>query len=85
MDQMLLCGRFSEFVSELIRIKNKETEDESLWEYYLHYPFLEMSYPEFRRRLGVDKEKQPTEANLETTVRNSKQILDGFVPDDIED
>lgn len=80
-DQMILCGRFSEFVSEFIRIKNKETEEDSVWQYYLHYPFLEMSFAEFRKRIGIDKTDQPSKSDLETTVRNSKQILDGFVPD----
>lgn len=84
MDQMILCERFEEFVSEFIKIKNDETEEDSLWQYYLHYPFLEMSFAEFRKRLGIDKSEQPTKSDLETTVRNSVNILDGFVPDDIE-
>lgn len=84
LDQMILCGRFSEFVFEFIKIKNQETEEDSLWEYYLHYPFIEISFEEFKRRLGIGKDEEHTKSNLEATVRKSKNILDGFIPDDIE-
>lgn len=40
MDQMILCGRFLDFICEFVEITN----DDLLWEYYLHYPFLEVSY-----------------------------------------
>lgn len=81
MDQMILCGRFSEFVSEFIKIKNQETEEESMWEYYLHHPFIEISFEEFKRRLGIGADEPQAKSNLEATVRESMNILDGFVPE----
>lgn len=80
LDQMILCGRFSEFVSEFIKIKNEETEEDSLWEYFLHHPFIEISFEEFKRRLGIGVDEEQNH-NLEATVRESKNILDGFVPE----
>lgn len=80
MDQAIMCGRFHEVIMDIINIKNEETEDDSLWEYYLHHPFIEISFEEFKRRLGIDI-KKPSAQNLEATVHNSAQILNGFVPD----
>lgn len=85
LDQMILCGRFSEFVSEFIKLKNQETEEESLWEYYLHYPFIDMSFEDFKRQLEIGNDEPQAKPNLETTVRQSMNILGGFVPDDIEE
>lgn len=86
MDQMIECGRFSEFVSEIVKIINEEQENDAVWQYYLHHPMIEISFAEFKRRIGFDNtDPEENECNLETTVRKSKNILDGFVPDDIEE
>lgn len=77
MDQMILCGRFLDFICEFVEITN----DDLLWEYYLHYPFLEMSYDEFKRRLGIGDDEPQPKSNLEATVKQSMNILDNFVPD----
>ncbi len=77
MDQMILCGRFLDFICEFVEITN----DDLLWEYYLHYPFLEMSYDEFKIRLGIGDDEPQPKSNLEATVKQSMNILDNFVPD----
>lgn len=77
MDQMILCGRFLDFICEFVELTN----DDLLWEYYLHYPFLEMSYDEFKRRLGIGDDEPQPKSNLEATVKQSMNILDNFVPD----
>lgn len=77
MDQMILCGRFLDFICEFVEITNEDL----LWEYYLHYPFLEMSYDEFKRRLGIGDDEPQPKSNLEATVKQSMNILDNFVPD----
>ena len=77
MDQMILCGRFLDFICEFVEITN----DDLLWEYYLHYPFLEVSYDEFKRRLGFGNDEPQPKSNLEATVIQSINILDNFVPD----
>lgn len=77
MDQMILCGRFLDFICEFVEITN----DDLLWEFYLHYPFLEMSYDEFKRRLGIGNDEPQPKSNLEATVKQSMNILDNFVPD----
>lgn len=79
MEQMILCGRFHEFVTEFIDNVNEDT----LWESYLHYPFPPFSFDKFKEMLkngsADDAQKR---ANLEATVKQSMNILDSFVPDD---
>ena len=78
LDQMILTDRFSAFVSELLRIRNEEKDEQTLWEFFLHKVF-DKSYAEFLRET-----KQPSPAEtvsrdeLEATVRHSFDILDGF-------
>ena len=67
MDQMILCGRFLDFICEFVEITN----DDLLWEYYLHYPFLEMSYDEFKRRLGIGDDEPQPKSNIYPCSGNS--------------
>lgn len=39
LDQMILTDRFSAFVSELLRIRNEEKDEQTLWEFFLHKVF----------------------------------------------
>lgn len=78
MDQMLDCGRLSEFISSFIETTNEDL----LWENYLHYPLLDMSFDEFKRRLGIGVDEAQVKYNLETTVKQTINILDSFVPED---
>ena len=82
-NQMIDSGRFSDFVSEFMGITNRETEDKTVWEYYLHHPFLEMSFDEFRKQLKISNHPQEgaKKANFETTVKNSFDMLNGFEPE----
>lgn len=74
-DQMILYKSFNEFVDTLWEKHN----DEILLDLYLSYnPYNTMNYDKFK-----DLAKQPVEQNtksLETTVKNSYNILNGFNP-----
>lgn len=78
-DKMLLSGRFSEFVDEIITIRNEEQEEKTLWEFYLHRVF-EQSFQDFKNSLNTttQKEKVPTEEELIATVTGSMGILADF-------
>lgn len=84
LEQMILADRFGEFVSEFLNIHNSETENDTLWEMYLHHPFLDKTFDEFKNQCGIKKaSNQP--ANIEATidvVKNSIDVLSGFEPDD---
>lgn len=77
-DNMLITGRFSDFVSELMRIRNEEKDDQTLWEYFLHRVF-DKSYADFSREA-----KQPIQSEavrkdkIEATVKHSFDMLNDF-------
>lgn len=67
-----------EFVGEIVTIKNEETEDQALWEFWLHKDF-ERSFAEFRESLAQSPAQEASEEDLVSIVQQSKAIL-SFVP-----
>ena len=81
LDSMIRTGRLTEFVDEFIEIHNEEMTDETTWAIWLHKT-IEMSYPEFRKSLGIDDHTAaapPPQEVVQSTVAESKRILSGFV------
>lgn len=77
---MIRTGRFFDFVNEFVKIRNEELDDKALWEFWLHKDF-EHSYAEFmdiiknnNLNMNISKEQ------MVETIRDSKEILDSFVP-----
>ena len=68
---MIASGRFYEFVTEFINLEN----DRILWELYLHKVF-DKSFEEFKSSFAVTQPKE----DIETTVKDSKSILESFIP-----
>lgn len=81
MDQMLLTGRFTEFVIEIQKITAKEKDDQTTWEFFLA-KIHDKSFNDFKKDLlaSVNAEKV-AEADLETTVKESWEIVGGFNPE----
>ena len=78
LDGMIKGRRFSAFVSEFVAITNEELEDKTLWEFWLHKNF-DLTYGEFLERAKRSKaEKIPSRCELETTVKESAEMLNGF-------
>ena len=75
---MIRCGRLYEFICEVVAIKNEETEEQALWEMWLHNDF-EQSYVEFRESLERSSNAEASEEELASIVRQSQEIL-SFVP-----
>lgn len=73
MDCMIDQGRLFEFVLEFMDFENEKT----LWELYLHKVF-DKSFNEFKN--SIPKSNVQPKENLETTVKNSFEILGGFNP-----
>lgn len=76
MEMYIDANRFSEFVDEIIIITNEEEENATLWELYLHKVYEE-SWGEFYDTYKSTKIKK-TEEDYETTIENSKHMLEGF-------
>lgn len=69
-DSLIISERFTEFVLELLEIENEEM----MWEFYLHKVY-DKSFDEFKESMKPVPKEQ-----LETTVQNSKSILNNFNP-----
>lgn len=75
LDVLISNSRFSDFIVEFINSENEK----KAWEYYLHKVF-DKSFDEFKSSISsVQNEKVP-EADLETTIKDSKNILKNFNP-----
>lgn len=80
MDGMISTGRFTEFVEDFVKMVSKEKEDKLDWEYFLHKVY-DMSFNEFKEEIKTNKENQEmSEQTIETTVKNSLDILKNFKP-----
>lgn len=81
LDNMLLVGRFSECIDEIWQLITEEKEEEAMWKFYLH-KVDDKSFNEFKESIENDiKNQEITEEELETTIKESKNILDGFNPE----
>ena len=73
--------RFTEFVNELLKIKNEEMIDQARWDVWLHRIF-DMDFGEYLSKLNdvASQEEVPSDEVLEATVRDSMGIMNGFCP-----
>lgn len=80
-EEMIRCGRFSEFISEFLKIHNEEVENETMWDWYLHHTFLDKTFEDFKKLLKVDKPEPQEKIDFGTTFNDSITMLEGFVPE----
>ena len=75
-DQMISVESFSGFVQEL--------HEEKLWEFFLH-KVRDKSFEEFKGALNSQPKEtfEFSKTQIETTVNNSFEIMQGFIPDDL--
>lgn len=81
LEQILQVGRFPEFVDEFLKMHNEDVEEKTMWELYLHSAFLTESFDAFKSRCIVPSYVEKPKVNLEAIVKESINILDGFVPE----
>lgn len=74
-DQMILTEQFSDFVTSVLDF----AEDERLWDYYLH-KVNGQSFEEFKSSVK-EQQEVVTATNIETTINDSYDILQGFIPE----
>lgn len=81
LDKMILTMRFTEFVNELLKIKNEEMIDQTRWDVWLHRIF-DMDFGEYLSRLNnaASIEEIPQDEVLAETVKDSMGIINGFCP-----
>ena len=78
LDSMIRTNRFSEFIHEFVIITNEELEDHTLWELWLHR-VINQDWNEYYNQAKPQRtERVPLTYNLETTVKESAEMLNGF-------
>lgn len=80
MNQMIHAGRFTEFIREVLKIRNQEMLDKARWEFWLHRVF-DMSFDEYIAKLdGTATDEVLPDEVLEATVQDSMGIINSFCP-----
>lgn len=76
LDQMLDNGSFSEYIDYMFDAYTEEKD----WEFYINKD-IDMSFTDFRDSLKVQAvQRQTPEADLETAVIESRDLLSSFTP-----
>ena len=78
LDKMIRARRFTEFVQEVMRIRNQEMVDQARWEFWLHKVF-EMTVEEYLAKIDGTDEVVSVDV-MEATVKDSMGIINGFCP-----
>lgn len=77
LDRYIEQGNLYEFIKELIEIHN-EDEMYKLWLLKVH----DKSYQEFTDEIKANQEQEFKPGQIETTINNSKDILNNFNPNE---
>lgn len=76
-DQMILIGQFSKFVTEII----EKDADDNLWRFFIHKVEGQTFYEWKESLVGqISESSTMTKNEFETTVNKSFDILNGFEP-----
>lgn len=78
---MIKTRRLFEFCNSFIEFRNQETEDKTLWEFYLHR-VLDMSFSEYLEQMKSNVEQPVDEAKAINAIIESNILLSSFVPGD---
>ena len=81
MDGMIRTGRFCEFVDSFVEIVNKDKEEKTNWEFFLHKVF-DLSYKDFKEQIENNRQNlRMSKQTMETTILHSQDILRNFNPE----
>ena len=77
LNQFVETGRLSEYVLELIEIKNEEMKEKVRWEFFLN-KVNDMSWAEFWNASEQPEEQEADMDKIEAQVKASIGILENF-------
>ena len=77
-DEMISAGAFSQFVDTVLQT----SEEEKIWNYFLTKVF-DKSYNDFKNEL--QSQAPVSNINVETTINNSFEIMQCFVPVEVSE
>lgn len=75
LDVLISNERFEEFIVEFANSENEK----KMWDFYLHKVF-DKSFEEFKSSIGSARNEKVPEADLETTIQDSQNTLNKFIP-----
>lgn len=79
LEEYIEAGCFTEFIDSLIEIVNEETENETIWDFFLHKVY-DKTYQDFLNEIK-SKPKEVKPVDFGTVINESMNILEGFVPE----
>lgn len=79
LDKMIRAKRLTEFVQEVMRIRNQEMIDKARWEVWLHR-VVDMDFKEYLAACEGTTDEVLSEDVMEATVKESLEIINGFCP-----
>lgn len=76
---MIATKRLTEFVYEILRIRNDENEEKAMWEFWLHRVH-DMSFNDFVKKAKTAAAEPETleDEKIESIIAESQNILQGF-------
>lgn len=78
LDTYIEQGRLFDFIIEFFNIRN----DEMTWDVWLH-KIYDQSYEDFKNSIdGIQESREITKEQVETTIKDSQNILINFSPID---
>ena len=78
LDNLLLTNSLDNFIVDLFDIINREREEQTQWEFFLHKIYDE-SWNDFCNR--IKSEEQSKTVDLGATLTKSSEMLINFTPD----
>ena len=78
LDNLLLTNSLDNFIVDLFDIINREREEQTQWEFFLHKVY-DKSWKDFVDELDVSNEQKTVD--LGATLKKSKNMLKNFTPE----
>jgi hypothetical protein len=75
---MIDTRRLSDFVADFVLTVNKEMNEKTEWEYYLHRVY-DKSFDEWKSEMQmINKNQNMTDADVKATINNTNEIINIF-------
>ena len=78
LDNLIFINSTSDFINEMFETINKEREEQTQWEFFLHKVYNK-TWKEFIDEINASNEQK--EVDLGATLTKSKNMLKNFTPE----
>lgn len=82
LDEFIRLQQLHNFVIEILKTIAEEKVHDARWDFWLHKVFSDMTFEEYVRLCEPQqKEQSMTHEEIGKVINDSKQILEGFMPE----